>query len=212
MRCKILSFTFLHAAVPVILIALLAFTVLGAAAAQVTVSKPTEINGVSADEQVPCPMQLDVQLGPSAKRHSLADVKVGGAWSSDETSKFVCHTERVARVYVSKKKEWGSILYLLVSATIKSEQWRQDVDVTLSLLSPTGKVLCSKSWEDLTVGKDRAISKITWVTMASETKSVEFECKVDGARFAAMFSGEQNPAVRVVLKPKIDPEDKSGDR
>lgn len=69
-------------------------------------------------------------------------------------------------------------------------------------------LLCSNTWKDLTVGKDREISNWTWVTMASRTKTPEMECIVDAAQFAAMFSGDNLPEIRIVLKPKVDEDEK----
>jgi hypothetical protein len=118
--------------------------------------------------------------------------------------KYVCHTERIARVMVLKKSEKHGRLEMSIMTTVKSEQWRQDVDLTVTMLDPDGKPICSNTWKDLTVGKDREISNYTWVTMASRTKTEEMECTVDAARFAAMFIGDKLPQIRVVLKPQID--------
>src|ERR1700732_68608 len=189
-----------HVAVVATAVALLS---VGTALAQVTVSKATV-----ADEHAPCPMQLDVKLGPLGRRPSLRDVQVGHAWLSDEMQKYVCHTERIARLMVLKKSDKRGRLEMSITTTVKSEQWRQDVDLTVSLLDPTGKQLCSNTWKDLTVGKDREISNYTWVTMASRTKTPEMDCTVDATRFAEMFSGDNLPEIRVVLNPKVDEEEK----
>ena len=122
--------------------------------------------------------------------------------------KYVCHTERIARLMVLKKSEKRGRLEMSITTTVKSEQWRQDIDLTVSLLDSTGKQLCSNTWKDLTVGKDREISNYTWVTMASRTKTPEMDCTVDATRFAEMFSGDNLPEIRVVLNPKVDEEEK----
>jgi hypothetical protein len=181
----------------------LALLSVGAAKAQVSVSK-----AAVADEREPCPMQLDVKLGALGKRPSLREVQVGHAWLSDEMQKYVCHTERISRLMVLKKREKRGRLEMSITTTVKSEQWRQDIDLTVSLIDPAGKVLCSNTWKDLTVGKDREISNYTWVTMASRTKTPEMECIVDAAQFGAMFSGDNLPEIRIVLKPKVDEDEK----
>ncbi|HEV3458193.1 MAG TPA: hypothetical protein VHG32_16630 [Thermoanaerobaculia bacterium] len=190
-----------HAAIVVVVaVALLSA---GTAIAQVTVSK-----AAVTDEQAPCPMQLDVKLGALGRRPSLREVQVGHAWFSDEMQKYVCHTERISRLMVLKKSEKRGRLEMSITTTVKSEQWRQDVDLTVSLLDPTGKQLCSNSWKDLTVGKDREISNYTWVTMASRTKTPEMDCTVDATQFAEMFSGDSLPEIRIMLKPKVDEDEK----
>ena len=186
----------------------LIFALLGTAAGQVTVSQPTEINGLPADKKVPCPMQLDIPLGRLGARPSLAELKVGSGLVSHEMQRYVCHTERVSSVMVSKVDEGHGRVHLSIVTTVRSEQWRQDVDLTVSLLDPDVKPVCSKTWKDLTVGKDRAISNFTWVTMASSTKTPQMDCRLDSAKLTAMFAGEQKPTLRVVLNPKLDPDDK----
>jgi hypothetical protein len=114
--------------------------------AQVSVSKPA-----NTDEKMPCPMCLDVKLGALAKRPSLGDVQVGHAWFSEEMQKYMCHTERVSRVMVFKKSEKHGRLEMSIMTTVKREQWRQDVDLTVTMLDPDGKPVCSNTdgWRPL---------------------------------------------------------------
>jgi hypothetical protein len=184
--------------------AALVFALLGTAAAQVTVSQPKEINGVPADERVPCPMQLDIPLG-SIGGPSLAELPVGRRLVTHAMQKYVCHTERISGVTVAKEDEHHGRVHLSITTTVSSEQWRQDVDLTVALLDSDGKPVCEDAWKDLTVGKDRAIASFTWVTMASSTKTPQMNCRLDSAKLAGI--GPQ-PTLRIVLSPKLDPDDK----
>jgi hypothetical protein len=184
--------------------AVLVFALLGTAAAQVTVSQPKEINGVPADERVPCPMQLDIPLG-SIGAPSLAELPVGRRLVTHAMQKYVCHTERISGVTVAKEDEHHGRVHLSITTTVSSEQWRQDVDLTVALLDSDGKPVCEDAWKDLTVGKDRAIASFTWVTMASSTKTPQMNCRLDSAKLAGI--GPQ-PTLRIVLSPKLDPDDK----
>jgi hypothetical protein len=172
-----------------------------AIAAQVTVSQP---RSVSSDEKVPCPMQLDIPLG-SIGTTSLAELPVGRRLVTHAMQKYVCHTERISGVTVAKEDEHHGRVHLSITTTVSSEQWRQDVDLTVALLDSDGKPVCEDAWKDLTVGKDRAIASFTWVTMASSTKTPQMNCRLDSAKLAGI--GPQ-PTLRIVLSPKLDPDDK----
>jgi len=148
-------------------------------------------------------MQLDIPLG-SIGAPSLAELPVGGRLVTHAMQKYVCHTERISGVTVAKEDEHHGRVHLSITTTVSSEQWRQDVDLTVALLDSDGKPVCEDAWKDLTVGKDRAIASLTWVTMASSTKTPQMNCRLDSAKLAGVGP---KPMLRIVLSPKIDPDD-----
>jgi hypothetical protein len=160
------------------------------------------------DQKVPCPMQLDIPLGkPTPKGLSLAEVQLKHAWTSSSMRPYVCHEERIAHVTILKRDEKHGRSYFTVSTTVQSEEWRQDVDLTVAILAPNGKQICGEKWTDLTVGKDRSVSNYTWVTMASHTKSPEFDCSIRTDDLATMFTDGKTPTLRLILRPKLDEDD-----
>ena len=178
------------------------------ASAQVTVTKPAE--AASEDISRPCPMQIDLPLGanPELKRRGFADLPLGHTWLSTEMRQYVCHTERIAMVALRRVKERRKKVELTIQPTVKSEQWRQDVDLIVSLVAPDGKEYCRFKKSNLTVGKDRAISSVTWVTLASSTKRPLFDCKLSKADYDSLFAGSEAPVLRIILAPQLDTEDK----
>jgi hypothetical protein len=140
------------------------------AGAQVTVSQGTDqaAEKIQADDiPSPCPMQLDISLGATPERRAFSDLPPGEAWVSTDMRHYVCHTERVGLVFLRNIKDTKGRVELAIQTTIMSEQWRQDVDLTVSLVDGEGREFCRSRKENLTVGKDRRISDVTWVTFAS---------------------------------------------
>lgn len=107
-------------------------------------------------------------------------------------------------MFLRKIKEKRGQVSFVTQLRVMSEQWRQDVDLTVSIVTPDGEVHCLESKDNLTVGKDRAISNVTWVTMASRTKMPEFPCAMASSDFVAMFADGQAPTLRIVLAPELD--------
>lgn len=184
---------------------LLVLLLTSTAVAQVQVTTAGEDARPNAEDiRIDCPLQIDVPLNASERRSSFLDYKEGQTFLSNEMNNYVCHTERIANAWLRKKKVNRKKVILAIGTTVKSEQWRQDVDLEVSLLGPDGRAACRKLYQDLTVGKDRAISGITWVAMASSTKTPNFDCVLDAAKFAALFAGAEPPKLRLVLSPHLD--------
>lgn len=187
---------------------LLLSTVALPAAGQVEVTQATEEAGkIEADDiPSPCPMQIDISLGATPERRAFGDLPAGESWVSTEMKHYVCHTERVSMVLMRNVKDKKRTVELLLQPTIKSEQWRQDVGLTVSLVSADGKEFCRAREDDLTVGKDRAISDVTWVTFASSTKRPEFRCKLPRDQYEELFHADEAPTLRIILDPEVEEE------
>jgi hypothetical protein len=189
-----------------------------AGTAQVTVTQaPEEAASESkintGDIPSPCPMQIDVSLAanPALKRRAFAEMPKGQTWVSRDMKAYVCHTERIAMLSVRTAKDKKSSVELVLQPTVMSEQWRQDVNLTVSLVGADGHEYCRNREESLTVGKDRNISQVTWVTFASSTKRPEFKCKLSRGQYDSLFSAEKAPVVRIILAPELDDEDEEDD-
>ncbi len=58
----------------------------------------------------------------------------------------------------------------IVSPTISTEYFRQDIDLTITARTQSGEVLATRTWDYLTIGSDNTASKMgLWG--ASSTKS-----------------------------------------
>lgn len=191
------------------LFAILLLTVVLPASAQVAVTKATEETSSkiqAGDIPSPCPMQLDISLGATPERRAFSDLPPGEYWLNTEMRHYVCHTERVSMVLLRNVKQKRDSVELVIQPTVMSEQWRQDVDLTVSLIDAGGREFCRARKDNLTVGKDRAISDVTWVTFASSTKRPEFKCKLARAQYEELFSTDGPPTLRIILSPEIEDE------
>lgn len=195
--------------IPKLLAVLLVPLVVLPAAAQVAVTQATDeaTAKIRADDiPSPCPMQLDISLGPTPQRRAFSDLPPGEAWVSTDMRHYVCHTERVSMVFLRNVKNKKNRVELVIQTAIMSEQWRQDVDLTVSLVDVEGREFCRARRDNLTVGKDRRISDLTWVTFASHTKRPQFECELTRSQYESLFSSEEPPTLRIILDPETDEE------
>jgi hypothetical protein len=112
-------------------------------------------------------------------------------------------------VALRRVKERRKRVELTIQPTVKSEQWRQDVDLTVSLVASDGREYCRFEKNNLTVGKDRAISSVTWGTMASSTKRPIFDCTLSKDDYDSLFTKNEAPVLRIILAPQLDAEDKN---
>ena len=109
-------------------------------------------------------------------------------------------------IFLRNVKDKRASVELVIQPTVMSEQWRQDIDLTVSLIDASGREFCRSRKDNLTVGKDRAISDVTWVTFASSTKRPEFKCKLTRDQYETVFGAEAPPTLRIILAPEIENE------
>ena len=167
--------------------------------------------GAQGDVEVASPMLIELSLGAKnegkVQRKALNEVASGQTRTFWETRKYVCDKARVVRVQVTKQVKKGMV-ELEVASTLSTEWYRQDLDLTLALISD-GKEIDRKSWEDLTIGSDKnAANKLgCLVCGASSSKTPKASFRVKEEDFNAMFSEGRAPLVRVIVKVKKSDED-----
>jgi hypothetical protein len=105
-----------------------------------------EETGRAQDEEI-CPMALEVPL----KRVNWSGSKKVDTTSTRSTARFVCDKARVAMVMFTTTSKRKSI-ELAAEAHLKTDWYRQDIDLRMSITWSDGGVLASKDWRALTIG------------------------------------------------------------
>ncbi len=173
---------------------------------EVRQAKPEDLAppGAAPDQKVPNPMLLEMTLGARTdgkiERKSMADVAYGQTRTFWDTKNFVCDKARVARVQVTKREGRKGMVELEVSPFLTTEWYRQDVDLTVALVSD-GKEINRETWDDLTIGSDKnAANKMgCLVCGASSSKSPKAVFKLKEEQFASLFSDGRAPSVRIIV-------------
>jgi hypothetical protein len=75
----------------------------------------------------------------------------------------------------------GAAMVYIVTPTISTEYFRQDIDLTITAATQSGEVLATRTWDDLTIGADNAASKMG-VWGSSSTKSPKLVVPVSEAQ------------------------------
>lgn len=153
----------------------------GALAQGVTARQATpQETGQPESVEVESPMLVEVDI--PAWKIGVRDKP--SAWTTRETSKFVCDKARVQQMQVRRDPkplqkavgpgayDWprGATMTLVVMPTLSTEWYRQDVDVTIALYTADAKTpLGSKHWDNLTIGVENAASAIgVWGSSSSK--------------------------------------------
>jgi len=152
-------------------------------------------------QEIASPMLIEVSLGATPKRKSLQDVR---AWVATETGHYSCQQARVRVIEVRKEEQRGKVM-LRVLPSLVTQQRRQDMDVTVSVVSDS-KEIRTKTWESLTVGDDNSLANRSGTTigafMASTSKTPEADFEFTSQEFASLFGSDRAPSIRVVLDIK----------
>lgn len=150
-------------------------------------------------QEIASPMLIEVSLGATPKRKSLQEVH---AWVATETGRYSCQQARVRVIEVRKEEQRGKVMPRVLPSLV-TEQRRQDMDVTVSVISDS-KEIRTRSWESLTVGDDNSLANRSGTTigafMASTSKTPEADFEFTSQEFAALFGPDRAPSVRVVIK------------
>ncbi len=149
-------------------------------------------------------MQLDVSLGATAARKSVLETDSKKTWIATETDAYTCQTARVHMVQVTKDDR-GATVILRVVPVLMSDQRRQDMDVSVSLISDDHEVRKPVIFEGLTVGDDNSTPNKMQGTIVgffgSHTKAPEANFVLSEKEFAALWGPEgRAPSVRIVVK------------
>jgi hypothetical protein len=126
-------------------------------------------------------------------------------WATQEASRYVFDRARVTQVMMRHKKPGKAVVAVDVSVQIKSEWFRQDLDVTLTLLGLDGKVLGRRFWDDETVGNDSGL------TFGGRTKTLHLEAKVQRAEWDLWMAGVGAPTLRILAEVQGEPSDEEDD-
>ena len=144
-------------------------------------------------------MVIEVSLGATPRRKSLQEVH---DWVATETGRYSCQQARVRVIEVRKEEKRGKVM-LQVLPSLVTQQRRQDMDVTVSVVSDA-KEIRTKYWESLTVGDDNSLANRSGTTigafMASTSKTPEADFEFTSQEFATLFGPDRAPSVRVVIK------------
>ena len=82
---------------------------------------------------------------------------------------------------------------ITLTAHITSEWFRQDIDVTLSLIALDGKELAKRFWDNETFGNDSGI------TFGGRSKSLSLEAKIPRAEWERWMAEEGAPTIKLLL-------------
>jgi hypothetical protein len=170
--------------------------------AQVQATTPTPeeaakiAHGRAAEADVPMksPMLLEIPIQNRVGKNALSIVTPGTiGWNTSEPRKFVCDRARVGRVYLSRGKGKKKIP-LEFSASLESEWFRQDVDVTMTLLDPDGNQLAKKFWDDETLGNNAG-----WA-FAGHTKLLKLSVDIPAAQFETLATSEKPLTLKILVE------------
>lgn len=146
-----------------------------------------------ADVEVPNPMLLEVKLLKIGRRPGLLELKAGETWFSTETAQFVCDRARVQRVSVTRIDRRKKATRFRAEAMITSGWYRQDVDLTMTIQTASGRVLGRKVWDDLTIGNAGG-------PYSGSTKVPKVEFYVPDDQLEATFSGDAPAAMKILIE------------
>jgi hypothetical protein len=144
-----------------------------------------------ADVEVPNPMLLEIKLVKIGNRPSPLELKAGETWFSTETAPYVCDRARVQRVAVTRIDRRKKATRFRAEAMITSGWYRQDIDLTMTVQTASGRILGKQVWDDLTIGNARG-------PYSGSTKVPKVEFYVPDDQLESTFAGEE-PAVMKLL-------------
>lgn len=153
-----------------------------------------------ADQEMKSPMLLEVPL----KSDSGLPVSVwiekmkAPKWTSSQTRRFVVDKARVSLLTFEHRKPKKDAVAIDLGAWFTSDWYRQDLNITLALLSLDGKELARKHWSEETVGDGSG------VPFAGHSKELHLEAKVPRAEWDRWAAGEGFPIVRILVEVEGD--------
>lgn len=149
----------------------------------------------ASEEQMASPMLLEVPLRSVSGIPApawMAKMKAP-IWSSSESRKFVCDRARVERVMFKHGKPKKDFVAVTLTARIASEWFRQDIDVTLTLIDLDGKEVAKRIWDDETFGNDSGL------TFGGHSKFLKLDAKVPRAEWDRWMAEEGSPTIKILL-------------
>jgi hypothetical protein len=176
------------------------------AAAQETPPPPIAKHVEPTYKEIASPMQIEVSLGATPKRKSVQEIQNQHAWVATETGAYTCETARVRMIEVFKEEHSGKVR-LKVMPMLATEQRRQDIDLTVSLVSDDKEIVAPIVFKSLTIGADNSTANKLAATLSpvyaafgSTSKAPVAEFELTREQFAALWGENRAPSVRVVVK------------
>lgn len=155
--------------------------------------------------EIPSPMLLEVKVPPHQfTMPAFAKQKVN-IWTSRATAAFVSDRATVRSIQLKRTLRRKDQVLIEVIPEVATGWFRQDIDLTVALLSADSRELGKRTWESLTIGNDAGAALV----FGSRTKTPTLEIEMSDADFMQLFANDQRPMVRVVLK--VVDEDDDGD-
>jgi hypothetical protein len=159
-----------------------------------------------APQEVPSPMLLEVKVSPRQFTTPAYAKQNPNIWTTRETASFVCDKAVVRSIKVQRTLRRKGQVLLEVIPEVATDWFRQDIDLTVALLSADGRELGKRTWESLTIGNDAGAALV----FGSRTKTPTLEIQMSEADFLQLFANDQRPVVRVVLDV-VDEEEEEED-
>ncbi|MEO8278006.1 MAG: hypothetical protein ABI639_17485 [Thermoanaerobaculia bacterium] len=167
------------------------------------------------DVEMKSPMLLEIPLkvtdGPARKlppriqavpkRPGWLNAGKAPTWSTLETARFTCDRARVPGLFLYVAKPKKDPVEIEVSGMFTSGWYRQDLDVTMSIVYPDGKERLRRFWDDESVGEGGSN------LFAGHSKFLIMSVKIPQAEWAKWVSGELVPTLRVLVEIQGDGHD-----
>ena len=171
-------------------------TVTPAEASTITTGAPAS----RADQEMKSPLLLELPLRSDAGLPVSVWIEKMKApkWTSSQTRRFVVDKARVSLLTFEHRKPKKGFVAVDLGAWFTSEWYRQDLDITMSLVALDGKDLARKSWKEVTVGNGSA------APFAGRSVDLHLETRIPLAEWDRWASGEGAPLVRILVAVKGD--------
>ena len=148
--------------------------------------------GPPAPTEVESPMLLEVSLGGSATSRGVQTLKIGQIWVDTSTSRYVCDQAVVQDVRVARTESPKSRVRLLIEPGILSGWYRQDIDLTLSLVAADGKEIVHKSWKKYTIGNGKG-------PYSGDIRRPVIDWYVPVKKFESYFADGKSPTLKILI-------------
>jgi len=149
--------------------------------------------GALGDIQVKNPMLLEIPLGPIGGRKGPAELERGQYWFTTETSRFVCDRARLIRISAERLRNQKGYAVFRFELMLLSGWYRQDIDLTATVVDQEGRVRARLHKDDLSIGNGGG-------PYSAGTKKPQFELAVPEAEVSRLFDPSNPAKLRVIVE------------
>jgi hypothetical protein len=149
--------------------------------------------GALGDVEIGNPMLLEVPLGRVAGRKSLAELERGQFWFTTETARFVCDRARLVRISAERLKNRKTDAVFRFDLMLLSGWYRQDIDLTATVVDQAGRVRARLHKDDLSIGNGGG-------PYSAGTKKPDFELVVPEAELEKLFDPKAPATLKVIVE------------